>query len=623
MSPRRLTIAALFALSLAASGCLQGRQTPPDDTQTCGDGALDEGEACDPGISEGPGACPTACSAPGACTTSTLVGSAQDCSAACEDAPISQCVGGDGCCPFGCTEGLDSDCGAPSKCGNGVVDPGETCDGNCPTSCSDGNTCTSDRLAGSASQCNAVCEFDPILTCQGGDGCCPGGCTSANDSDCQGPVCGNNTVEAGETCDGNCPTSCNDNQACTSDRLLGSASQCDALCEFSPVTTCRGGDGCCPGGCTGANDSDCALPAAYGQACNRDTDCDSQVCYDQGEIGWLNGYCSEACLSDASCPGGHCAFMNNGSGICVQPCATAADCPRAGYACLDRDADGKKECTGIAAGAGAVGDACEGRADCAGGGEAFCSATGFEGYCTRPCDVLSPCPSGSHCGFQGQAGGYCIATCVTDTDCRDGNYTCRDIDADSVKECWHQGTGAGVAGDPCIDLQDCESRGGGGRCLPEADGAFRGGYCSNWCQSDSDCASSARCGLVQANGWGTCLDRCLAHGDCRGPGYACLDLEKDGGRVCYAYGNGAQPMGASCGGLWDCNAGAGARCVNRPEAPICSQSCTVGATGGCPAGFTCFSGGPQGTPGLCVSQCTTGSDCPGSYSCAPGSICLY
>lgn len=37
-----------------------------------------------------------------------------------------------------------------------MLDPGETCDGNCPTSCDDANACTTDQLTGSAAQCTAL-----------------------------------------------------------------------------------------------------------------------------------------------------------------------------------------------------------------------------------------------------------------------------------------------------------------------------------------------------------------------------------------------------------------------------------------------------------------------------------
>ena len=41
--------------------------------------------------------------------------------------------------------------------GNGVVEDGETCDGNCPTSCSNTNPCKKIALLGSAENCDAQC----------------------------------------------------------------------------------------------------------------------------------------------------------------------------------------------------------------------------------------------------------------------------------------------------------------------------------------------------------------------------------------------------------------------------------------------------------------------------------
>ncbi|MBN1771053.1 MAG: hypothetical protein JXB32_07330 [Deltaproteobacteria bacterium] len=143
-------------------------------------------------------------------------------------------------------------------CGNGVLDPGETCDGDCPTSCSDGDPCTSDTLSGSAAACNAACTFPPITACDSGDGCCPAGCTAATDGDCEGPAtCGNGVLDAGETCDGDCPTSCDDGDVCTLDVLTGSPDTCDVACRNTPILICTGGDGCCPAGCTRAMDPDC------------------------------------------------------------------------------------------------------------------------------------------------------------------------------------------------------------------------------------------------------------------------------------------------------------------------------------------------------------------------------
>lgn len=77
----------------------------------------------------------------------------------------------------------DADAPDASLCGNGVVDPGETCDGDCPTSCADSIVCTTDVLVGDAAHCNVACEH-AATACVGGDSCCAPGCDATNDTDC-------------------------------------------------------------------------------------------------------------------------------------------------------------------------------------------------------------------------------------------------------------------------------------------------------------------------------------------------------------------------------------------------------------------------------------------------------
>jgi MYXO-CTERM domain-containing protein len=74
-----------------------------------------------------------------------------------------------------------------SACNNGVVDPGEACDGNCPATCApSGDACMPVALTGAAATCDAACTPQPITQCIGGDGCCAPGCDVSNDSDCGG-----------------------------------------------------------------------------------------------------------------------------------------------------------------------------------------------------------------------------------------------------------------------------------------------------------------------------------------------------------------------------------------------------------------------------------------------------
>ena len=210
-----------------AAGCNSTNDN--DCAPQCGNGVVETGEKCD-------GTCPASCSDSVACTQDTLTGSAALCTAACTHVAIAACVAGDGCCPSGCDANHDSDC--PSRCNNGVVEPGEICDRNCPSTCNDADACTTDTLMGSASMCNAQCTHAPVTACTSGDGCCPAGCTGTNDSDCA--KCGNGVVETGELCDGTCPTSCpDDGDPCTVDSLTGSAAACNAKCTHTQSTACQ------------------------------------------------------------------------------------------------------------------------------------------------------------------------------------------------------------------------------------------------------------------------------------------------------------------------------------------------------------------------------------------------
>jgi hypothetical protein len=90
----------------------------------------------------------------------------------------------------------------------------------------------------------------------------PGGGTGtdASTSGDAKPVCGNGIVEAGETCDGNCPVCGAEDFSCFTE--TGSPSTCDVRCHV-PIAACGGGDACCPyakagADCTHADDAECA-----------------------------------------------------------------------------------------------------------------------------------------------------------------------------------------------------------------------------------------------------------------------------------------------------------------------------------------------------------------------------
>ena len=440
----------------------------------CGDGVLDPGELCDPGIAEGAGACPTSCAA-GNCSTAELVGDPNACTAQCIVSPLA-CMDGDGCCPEGCEGTTDGDCS--NACGDGIVEGPEACDGNCPTSCDDGNTCTTDTLLGSAAACSAQCSFDPIATCQSGDGCCPAGCDASRDNDCApSQMCGNGIVEAGESCDGNCPTSCNDGNACTSDVMNGTAASCNVTCTNAAITSCQSGDGCCPAGCTFANDNDCA--------------CTPKTC---AQVGAECGMIDDGCGSTVAC---------------ANTCSTIELC--SGTTCVQENN---------------IGNDCTDYPQCSSTNHAVCFLDpGWpDGYCSLICDGASGntlCPTGSHCADFGNNEAYCLSTCTSAADCKAG-YVCEQGDGVGPLECIPptDPPGDGEIGSSCGSDADC---GIGLSCYFESTNPltnlttqFPGGVCSQTCVPGADtCGIGAACTLHLI-----CMQACQSSAECRA-GWEC------------------------------------------------------------------------------------------------------
>jgi cysteine-rich repeat protein len=240
----------------------------------CGDGRKNGKETCDTAIAAGQlDACPTACPTAEACMKLELVG--EGCNTECKATPITAIGAADGCCPMGADATADSDC--PAQCGNNVIEAGETCDPqtSCPV-CSVADKCLTVSTTGSADACNVSCTITAVSACTGGDGCCPEGCSSANDSDCS-TSCNNQTVDTNEICDGTgdraCPTSCDDSVACTTDYQSGSATNCSIVCTHVPVTAAKSGDGCCPMGASANSDTDCVAECGNSRK-EQGEDCD-------------------------------------------------------------------------------------------------------------------------------------------------------------------------------------------------------------------------------------------------------------------------------------------------------------------------------------------------------------
>jgi len=161
-----------------SAGCLD-----EDGTPTCGNGIWEAGEQCEDGNTTPGDGCDDACQVEYVCGDGL-----------CEDSFGETCQ----ICPPDC---------CPS-CGNGTLEPteGEECDG----SDFGGLTCESACYTGGTPSCTSYCALD-MSTCIG-----------------TLPICGNDTIECGESCDG----SDLGGNTCNTFGLDGGTLACDGTCDY-------------------------------------------------------------------------------------------------------------------------------------------------------------------------------------------------------------------------------------------------------------------------------------------------------------------------------------------------------------------------------------------------------
>jgi cysteine-rich repeat protein len=238
----------------------------------CGDGVTDVGhELCDGNCSA-----MLTCMQPDLCTEVGLLGSAANCDLHCFIRPITAAKNDDACCPDGANSTTDNDC--DPACGNGVLEPGETCDdGNpldgdgCSADCASDETCGNHVVDTAAGE---LCDDGNALDGDGCSGDCKnieecltdhGGCSA--DADCVDTLSGRTcTCHAGYGGDG---VTCSDIDECA----LGIDS-CDPLVSCSNTA----GSYVC-GNC----------PSGYQNTGNG--------CADIDECAVDNGGCSVACAN--------------------------------------------------------------------------------------------------------------------------------------------------------------------------------------------------------------------------------------------------------------------------------------------------------------------------------------
>jgi hypothetical protein len=507
---------------LPGDGCCPANAnhlSDPDCSATCGNGKIEPGETCDTDIAAGsPGACPSAasCLDGDACTTDSLI-SALTCSARCVHQAITAVVAGDGCCPAGASNHTDPDC--PEVCGNGYVDPSETCDialpprtkGACPPDCALQGNCIREVVERSA--CQAVCHSIPITEFIAGDKCCPPGANGALDPDCLAQ-CGNGVLEWPEQCDtaiptgqqGACPTSCAPAAGCMPRTLQDTA--CNAHCVAQPITVCSpSSDGCCPAGCTTTTDPDCSATCGNGHVDMGET-CDSAIA--EPAAGACPRQCddSNACTTDTLLSGStcnaRCQFTPVTTFAAGDVCCPLGgnhnvdtDCP---FVCGNGVVEAPKETCDPAINepaSGACPTACPEPSSC----EQY-TLTGRAAECSAHCDSIdiTACADDDGCCPPG-----CNRTTDSDcsTVCGDGVVDGLDETCDKAITAGHDGACPASCDDnnPCTDdstsgrVEDCTRT-----CTHAAKTACSSGdrCCPMGCAgADSDCDPTCGDGVVQ------------------------------------------------------------------------------------------------------------------------------
>jgi hypothetical protein len=221
--------------TLSCSGCDVGTTAcVVEDPGFCGDGNINTGESCDGSNFGG-----TTCT-----DYDRFTGGSLSCDSNCQ-LSTNSCTGG--------TVGV---------CGDGVVNRGESCDGNDLS----GLTCQDYGLEGGTLGCNSQCGIDTS------------GCGVTNPG-----VCGDGEVNSGEDCDGNDLSG----QTCQAYGFDGGTLKCNSACDIDTSSCGNTNPGFCGDG-----------EVNSGETCDGD-DLSGRTCQDYGFEGGTLG-CSSRCDIDTS-----------------------------------------------------------------------------------------------------------------------------------------------------------------------------------------------------------------------------------------------------------------------------------------------------------------------------------
>jgi hypothetical protein len=279
----------------------------------CGDGNACTTDYCNAGSCFHPA---ITCNDFNSCTTDTC-----NIASGCIFTPFA-CANNDGCCPAGCNIGNDNDC--------------TSCTQN--SQCNDSNPCTTNTCSG------GTCTYPPIVSCTGGDSCCPTGCNISTDSDCScTPNCAGKSCGS-DGCLGNCGT-------CPSG-ICNTTGQCVVSCIPNCVGKVCGTDGCL-GNCGTCSNPLLPVCNAAGQCVAACTDTCVSLGYECGThtICSVNVTCGNY---SGGCPTGE--TCNIPTGQCVTNCTDT--CASLGYECGTHTICGVSTTCGSYSGGCPTGETC-------------------------------------------------------------------------------------------------------------------------------------------------------------------------------------------------------------------------------------------------------------------------
>jgi hypothetical protein len=255
------------------------------------------------------------------------------------------------------------------------------------------------------------------------------------------PVCGDDTTDAGEECDGDDTLGCFGGaclEACMCENACSGSCSGGDVCLFercvepcSATDDCPTGDICSiPGDVGGELQPGCLPPYALGEPvgtpCNGDGDCESLLC--NSFLRECTQFCPLEPGGNATCPGGFCVefFLADDRGLCGTSCSRDEDCGD-GYVCrLARDSEQNRyrpACFARDEARNDLGESCSMNSEC------------NSSNCMTPpamqsaCAIDNDCETDEYCTpFLRCALPVCTAHCATDADCREPLPDCVPLD---------------------------------------------------------------------------------------------------------------------------------------------------------------------------------------------------